>query len=475
VQDPEEILRAALAVTREAAGTARDRGARIAGLAFSTAMHSLIALDGEGRPLTGSVTWADGRAAVQAERLRDMPGALALHCRTGTPLHPMSPLPKLVWFREQRPELFAAAATWLGIKDHVLAHLTGERVVDLSTASAMGLLDETRLEWDAEALALAGITPAQLPALVPTTHVLALRPEVAGELGLDPATPVVVGASDGPLANLGVGAVAPGTAACSIGTSGALRVMVERPAVDPLGRVFCYALTAERWVVGGAVNNGGLVLQWAGDALAPELGDGREEVLLELAARAPVGSGGLLMLPYLLGERAPYWSSLPRGALVGLARHHGREHLVRAALEGVCLQLALVLHSIRAAGNEIHGVRATGGFARSTLWRQMLTDVLDLDVGFAAGHQGSSFGAALLGMQALGIVESIEVAAELVRVDEVRRPRPDAAATYRALLPVFASLNDALTPAFAALRRLAPSLPPDLAPAGEEVPPAPPA
>ena len=216
---------------------------------------------------------------------------------------------------------------------------------------------------------------------------------------------MVAGAGDGPLANLGLGAVHPGVAACSIGTSGALRVTVERPAVDPHGGVFCYALTEHRWVVGGAINNGGIVLDWAGHALAPDLGDHPAEALLDLAGRVPPGSGGLVMLPYLLGERAPHWSGLPLGAYVGLTREHRREHLVRAAIEGVCLQLALVLDSMRAAGNEVHEVRATGGFARSPLWRQILADTLGLDVRFPAGHEGSGFGAALLGMHALGLVE----------------------------------------------------------------------
>jgi gluconokinase len=241
--------------------------------------------------------------------------------------------------------------------------------------------------------------------------------------------------------------------ACSIGTSGAMRVVVRRPGVDPLGGVFCYALTEDRWVVGGAINNGGIVLQWAGDALAPELGEDSEEELLALAARAPVGSGGLVMLPYLLSERAPHWSALPRGAYVGLTRAHGRPHLIRAAIEGVCQQLALVLASVRDAGNEVREVRATGGFARSDLWRQTLTDVLGMEVGFPAGHEGSGFGAALLGMEALGLIETIDRAADLIAIDERLQPDAEAAASYAGLLPVFDSLYDALAPAFRHLRR----------------------
>ena len=286
-----------------------------------------------------------------------------------------------------------------------------------------------------------------------------LTSETQRRTGLAADTPVVVGGADGPLANLGLGAVQPGVAACSIGTSGALRVVVDRPTVDPQGRVFCYALAGDRWVVGGAINNGGVVLEWAGDALAPDLGDGAQEELGRLAATVPAGSGGLLMLPYLLSERAPYWSSVPQGAYVGLSRSHRREHLVRAALEGVCLQLALVLSSLRSAGLEIHELRATGGFARSALWRQMLADALGMDIGFASGHEGSGFGAALVGMQALGLVDSIDVAAELVRVETVVRPRPAEAAVYAELLPVFGELYHALLPTFTTLRRLAPSLP----------------
>ena len=340
-QDPAQILDAVLDTVR---AVVSEVDGPVAALSFSSAMHTLIGLDAAGDPLTPSLSWADSRAAAQADRLRAAPGGLALHRRTGTPVHPMAPLPKLVWFREQRPELFARVACWAGIKDYVLSRLCGALVTDQSVASGTGLLDLGTLSWDQEALQLAGIGPERLPELVPTTTVLSgLSAEVADRLGLPAATPVVAGAGDGPLANLGLGAVHPGVAACSIGTSGALRVTVERPAVDPHGGVFCYALTEHRWVVGGAINNGGIVLDWAGRALAPDLGDQPAEALLELAGRVPPGSGGLVMLPYLLGERAPHWSGLPLGAYVGLTREHRREHLVRAAIEGVCLQLALVL------------------------------------------------------------------------------------------------------------------------------------
>jgi gluconokinase len=451
VQDPAAVVDGVLAAIRAAATAAAASGVRIAALSLSSAMHSLLALDGDGRPLTPLVTWGDMRAADQADRLRaEHP---ELHDRTGAPLHPQTPLTKLVWFAEREPATFAAARRWVGIKELALHRLTGTCAVDHSVASGTGLLNLEHLDWDDEALALAGIDRARLAPLVPTTERLSLSAAAAAEVGLDAGLPVIAGAGDGPLANVGVGAVRPGVGACSIGTSAALRLMVARPAIDPQRRAFSYALAPERWVVGGAINNGGVVLRWAGEALAPDLGEHPEEQLLALAGEVPAGSAGLIMLPYLLSERAPHWSALARGAYVGLTRHHRRGHLVRAAIEGVCQQLALVLAALRDAGNEVREVRATGGFARSALWRQMLADVLGMAVGYPAGHEGSAFGAALLGMQALGIVESIDVAGELVRIHEVVEPDPAAAATYAELLPVFAELYDALGPAFAALRR----------------------
>jgi gluconokinase len=173
------------------------------------------------------------------------------------------------------------------------------------------------------------------------------------------------------------------------------------------------------------------------------------------------------MLPYLLGERAPHWSSLPRGAYIGLTRAHRREHLVRAALEGVCLQLALVLDSMCSAGIEVRELRATGGFARSAMWRQLLADVLGVPVHFPRGHEGSSFGAALLGMEALGIVDSLARAADLVRIESTVEPEQANADVYRRLLPVFGGLFGVLEPAFRELRDLAPVLSGDVAPSAQ--------
>jgi len=447
-QDADEVVASARAATYEAVVAASAEGHHLTGLSFSSAMHSLLGLDAAGDPITPVLTWADQRATDQARRLRAGPRGLALHHRTGTPVHPMAPVVKLRWFGEEQPGLARRVAHWVGIKDYLLWRLTGELVVDHGIASATGMFNLQDGEWDAEALAYAGIDEGALPTLLPTTSVLKLT---ADDLGMPLGTALVVGGADGPLANLGLGATRPGAVACSIGTSGALRVATDRVRVDDRGRVFCYNLAPGRWIVGGAVNNGGIVLEWLGDAVVP--GADVEELLAE-AATAPAGSGGLLFLPYLLGERAPHWSGDPRGAFLGLTRDHRRPHLLRAALEGVCLQLAVVLTSLAEAGVDVKEIRATGGFSRSPLWRSILAAAFGLPVGFATSPEGSSLGAALLGMTSLGLLDDLDKAAGLVRVTDVERPDPSDAETYARLLPVFDAVFEPIAAASAALGAL---------------------
>ncbi len=238
-------------------------------VSFSSAMHSLIAVDEALRPLTPCITWADNRSAGYVKPVKEQLNGHEIYMRTGTPIHPMSPLLKLLWFRDHRPELFAAAYKFIGIKEYVFARLFGEYVIDHSLASATGLFNLRSLDWDSEATALCGVRREQLSRPVPTTHVMqGLRAEDAARLGLAADTPFVVGASDGVLANLGAGAFEPGIYSVTIGTSGAVRGVVREPVTDPKGRLFCYALKEDFWVVGGAINNGGIMFRWVRDQLA---------------------------------------------------------------------------------------------------------------------------------------------------------------------------------------------------------------
>lgn len=453
------------AVVRALAAVAADvqaRGDHVVAVCLSAAMHGTLPMGEDGSPLGPLVTWADERAATEAASLVADGRARDLHRRTGTPVHAMSPLAKLAWWSRHDPDLVRRTPRWGGVKELIVAALCDVgHVVDLSCASTTGLYDIHAGRWDEEAMEFAGVRVGQLAEVLPTTELLTgLRPDVAAATGLPPGVPIVIGAADGVLANLGVGAVVPGAAAVSLGTSGALRTVVPAPAVDPDAGLFCYALTQDHWVVGGPVNNAGSVVRWASrafdaphDGPAPESepADLRDAALLAEAGEAPVGSQGLLCLPYLLGERAPWWRPGLSGAYVGLRREHGRGHLVRAAVEGVCQQLALVRDALDATGLDVTEVRATGGAVVSPLWVSTLAATLDLPVRVAGSPEGTGLGACLLGFFALEHLPDLETAASLVELHDTVEPDRVAAEHYRRMRPLVERSMLALVEVFAEL------------------------
>ncbi|HEU4349008.1 MAG TPA: gluconokinase [Actinoplanes sp.] len=464
--DPTRVREAAAEALVDVAKQCQERGDRVIAVSLSAFLHALVPMNADGSPIGPLITWADGRAAEQSKQLYAAGLAGKLHARTGTPVHPMSPLTKLAWWNATDPETLHAVPRWGGVKELVLAELAdAPYLVDLSVASGTGLYDIHARRWDPEAMEIAGVRRDQLADVVPTTEKLRLHPGVASAAGLPPDTPLIIGAADGPLANLGVGATPAGVAAVSLGTSGALRTVVNAPSVDAAGRLFCYALTDDRWVIGGAVNNAGSVIRWAGQSFAAgfarpaaegEHADERDAALLMEAASAPPGSEGLLCLPYLLGERAPWWRSGLRGAYIGLRREHGRPHLVRAAVEGVCQQLALVRDSFAAENHEVTEVRATGGAVASDLWVGVLAAALDLPVAIADTPEGTGLGACLLGLHALGELPDLDEAAALVAINEHTRPDPRNAALYRRLRPLIEQSAQGIAEVVAELDRLAP-------------------
>jgi gluconokinase len=444
-QDPEAIFAAVLQSVKAAVVKAGVAAEAIAGIGFSSAMHSLLPLDGEGRPLGRAIIWADNRSAVQAERIKREHGGHQIYRRTGTPVHPMAPLSKLLWLRENEPDRFARTARYSGLKEYVLFKLTGRHLIDIGLASATGLFNLERLDWDDEALALAGVRKEQLPLPVDTTHVIrGIQPGYAAAMGLPATVALVAGTGDGMLSNLGTGAIEPGVVAATIGTSGAIRQVTDRPVTDPAGRTFCYALTRSHWVVGGAVSNGGLVLRWFRDnmaepeqAVAKRLGVDPYDLITRYAASVAPGSDGLVFLSFLSGERAPYWNANARGVLFGLGLHHTKQHIARACLEAVIYGMHNVHLALEDQAGRAREIRATGGFARSGLWLQIMADVFGREVVVAESHESSCLGAAVLAMVGLGLAGSLSVVHEMVRTRERRQPNPEAHAVYSELFGIY--------------------------------------
>ncbi|GFN32125.1 gluconate kinase [Paenibacillus curdlanolyticus] len=456
-QDPDQIFAAVLATIRSVLEQGSIKPEQVLLVSFSSAMHSVIAVDEDGKPLTRSITWADNRSAAWAEKIKREWNGLEIYRRTGTPIHPMSPLSKLVWLRHEKRELFERASKFISIKEYVFFKLFGSYVIDYSIASATGLFNLERLDWDEEALALAGVTPERLSKLVPTTYkVEGLREEYATVTGLLPSTPFFVGASDGVLSNLGLNAITPGVVAVTIGTSGAIRTVTDKPITDPQGRIFCYALTDKLWVIGGAVNNGGVIFRWVKEQLgqaevaeAERTGADAYELLTSLAAGVAPGSDGLLFHPYLAGERAPLWDANARGSYFGLGLHHKKGHLVRAALEGILYNINAVLRVLKELSGKPTRIHATGGFARSVLWRQMMADIFDQELEVPESFESSCLGAVILGLYGLGRVHSLDVVSSMVGRSNTHRPNEEAASVYRELITIYERISGMLQEEYA--------------------------
>jgi gluconokinase len=435
-QEPEGVFDAFVKSIREVTGKMGPPRA----IALSSAMHGLISVDSSGQPLHRLILWSDTRSALVAEELKQSAEGEKVYGITGTPLHAMSPLCKIIWLRENSPEIFSKAAKFISIKEYIWHRLLGEFRTDHSMASATGLFDIEKLCWSPEALELAGISAGQLPEVSSTSYHVPLPPEAAALLNVPPGTPLCIGASDGCLANLGSGAMEPGIAALTIGTSGAIRIASTRPLRDFSVMNFSYLLDEKTFICGGPVNNGGNIVQWLlKDFLSHgEVNESHYQQLFDAVGQAEAGSKGLIFLPYLNGERAPVWDAQACGVFFGIRPHHSRNHFLRAALEGLCFALKHVLDILEQSSGPVRQIQAGGGFVRSGTWMQLLADITGKTIRVQQTEDASALGAAYLALKTLGLVADY---AELksFEVTEVH-PRTETAETYKKNYRVFRAL-----------------------------------
>lgn len=373
-------------------------------VSFSSAMHGLIAIDADGKPLTNLLLWADNRATELANRLKPTDLGQELYHRTGIPIHPFSVFSKILWLKENEPAIFSKAHKFIGIKEYLWFRLFGEYTIDYSLASGSGLFNFRESKWDTLALETLGISEEQLPQLVSTTHIL--KNDTNSNL---PLVNYVIGAGDGPLANLGSGAMKPGQMAFTMGTSGAVRMCVEQPYTDPKMRTFNFFLFENQYIIGGATNNGGIVLQWLEEQI---LGSKNSIAkLIEEAQKLEIGSENLLFLPYILGERAPVWNAEAKGVFFGLGITHTQAHIVRAVMEGLILNMYSI-GKILMEQQTIQEICASGGFAKSDFWLQLVADIFQKKVVICETVEGSAWGAALVAMKALNMKEAVNTVAK---------------------------------------------------------------
>jgi len=380
-------------------------------IALSSAMHSVIPVDKNGTPLFNMITWADNRSAAIAERIKHSSVGELIYEQTGTPIHPMAPLSKILWLKEHEPAIFQLTHKFISIKEFIWFNLFGTYEVDYSIASATGLFDIEKKTWNDNALSLVELTPDKLSTPVRTDHLRSgILPSTANTHNLSQDLTFLIGASDGCMANLGSFAVDPGIAALTIGTSGAIRVGSARPLPNFEAMTFNYILDEKTFICGGPINNGGVILKWYAETLLQKkLSSPAEyDTLLKDLDTTPPGSEGLIFLPYLLGERAPIWNSDARGVFFGMTARHTQAHFTRAVIEGITMALYDVTAALEKTGLHIEQVNVSGGFVHSATWTQTLADIFNKRICLANIDDASSIGATYLAMKKLGLISSYE-------------------------------------------------------------------
>ena len=452
-QDPEQIFITTLYILKNLLNEhIHPKKYKVKAICFSSSMHSVLPVDKSGNPLGNTIIWADNRGVKEAELLKKLPQNESIYRVTGTPIHPMSPLIKITWLKNNDQERFAQTYKFISVKEYVIKQLTGEYVIDHSIASSTGLFDIHKLNWHQESLDFAGISADRLSEPVSVFNDdLILKKEYCVTLGLSQKTKLIIGSSDGCLATLGAGIVGEGKATITIGSSGAVRVAGRQVLRDEKQRFFNYLLTDGYYISGGPTNNGGVVFEW----FARQFGDFSEGLefedvlndLFKIAAQVKSGSEGLLFLPYLLGERAPLWNANARGMYFGLNINHEQKHFVRATLEGILFEMYSIGKILETHRN-FEDIYINGVYASLPLWTQILADMFGKTVHINDNHDSVAMGAALLAFTKLGVYSNLEEAAATVKLIGTYEPNLKNHDNYMKYFKIFERLSHKLSEDF---------------------------
>ena len=433
-QRPENWWDAAREAVRGVLAKAGVSGSDVAGIGLSGQMHGLTLLDAGSRVIRPALIWCDQRSQEQVDWINSTAGTEMVLEQTANPVLTGFTAPKLLWVRDHDPASYERVRKMLLPKDYIRYMLTGEFASDVSDASGTALFDVAGRRWARPLVDRLGIDASILPEVVESPERTGtVSAAAAKETGLAPGTPVVGGGGDQAASAVGNGIVESGLVSCTIGTSGVVFSHLDEAAYDPSGRVhtFCHAVPG-KWHVMGVTQGAGLSLQWFRNQLASDLAGTASErgaeiyhLLTDEAAEVPPGSEGLIWLPYLMGERTPHLDPYARGGWVGITAKHTRGHLVRSILEGVSYSLKDCLGIIESLGARVSSVRASGGGAKSALWRSILANVFGKPISTLQTQEGSAYGAALLAMVGTGHAGSVEEACRATIAEE-GRTEPDA-------------------------------------------------
>ena len=446
-QSPEDWWRATCLAVRQLLAVENVNADEIGAVSFSGQMHGSVLLDEADKVLRPALLWCDQRTERQCAEITEKVGSQQLIELVSNPAVTGFTLPKLLWVREKEPEVWKRVRGVLLPKDYIRLRLSGDKASDVADSSGTLLFDVRKREWSSKMLSVFGIDRSLLPRVFESVEVTGKISRAGAEAtGLKEGTLVVAGAGDNAAGAVGMGIVSPGTVSATIGTSGVVFVVTERPTIDMNGRIhsLCHAIP-NRWQMTGVTLAAGLSFRWFRD----NLGCGSDyDSLVNDAATVPAGSDGAIWLPYLMGERAPYLDPNARAAFVGLTASHTKSHLSRAVLEGVAFSLRDSFEVFRELRAPIETIRLGGGGATSPLWRQIQADVYGQPVETIEVDQGAAFGAAILaGVGAGGWSAVDEACKQTIRVAERTEPDPEAVEVMNRNYEAYRLLYSALRPA----------------------------
>jgi xylulokinase len=436
----------------------------IKGIGLSGQMHGTVFLDAKNRVLRPAILWCDQRTAAQCDYITETIGKARLTRLTCNPALTGFSAPKIIWLRDNEPEIYKKVEKVLLPKDYIRFRLSGEFAGEVSDASGTLLFDVSNRRWSEKMLEMLEIPKKWLPAIYesaePSTK---LRGDIAAELGLNTSTPIVGGGGDQAAGGVGNGIVKEGLVSTALGTSGVVFASSDSPKLDEQSRVhtFCHAADGI-WHIMGVMLSAGGSLQWFRNQLGAEetsqaarKGVDPYEILTAKAENAPVGSEGLIFLPYLTGERTPYPDPSARGVFFGISPRHDKSHLIRSVMEGVTYGLRDSLEILRSMDIEINQIRASGGGARSKLWRQIQADMFNSPVVTIDKDEGPAFGVALLASVGAGEYSTTaEACRATISIKTELEPIPENVQRYDSYYQIYRKLYQDLKETFAHTARV---------------------
>jgi xylulokinase len=444
-QEPRDWWQATTTSIQRALAEANVSASDVRAIGLTGQMHGLVLLDERLEVLRPAILWNDQRCGAECEEIRARVGRERLIQITGNDALTGLTAPKILWVEGHEPEIYKRVRHILLPKDYIRYRLTGQLAMDKADGSGTMLFDLSQRDWSAVILDTLNIPAEWLPRTFEGPEITGeISSEAAAATRLQPGTPIVAGGGDQAAGGVGAGAIRPGILSVTLGTSGVVFAATDSPLIEPRGRLhaFCHAVP-DRWHLMGVMLSAAGSLQWFRDALAPQAGF--EEIVAE-ASQVPAGSHGLLFLPYLSGERTPHADPLARGSWVGLTVRHQRGDLTRALLEGVAFGLKDIFSLMQGVGvGSVDQVRVSGGGARSILWRQILADILGVELVTVNTTEGAAYGGALLAGVGADVWPDAEAAcAQTIKVMEHVSPAEKNADCYQRMYEQYRDLYPAL-------------------------------